>query len=140
MTFQVIGPYHPQHVLIEKISKFHLKHEFDNALYFTVFKDRVVAGSVVIYAMTPQFATVSFFGTPGFLTRRFINFVSQYVFEYLKLTRLECRIFSDNKKSIDIVERLGFVREGRLRQVWDKRDMYVYSILPGECRFVRSAK
>lgn len=42
--------------------------------------------------------------------------VLTYVFDYLKLERVDLRAATDNKKSRAVAERLGFVHEGTIRQ------------------------
>ncbi len=60
----------------------------------------------------------------------------KYGFEQLRLNRVYARCATDNPRSYAVVERLGFKREGLIRQ--DVRlnerylDMYVYGLLAGE--------
>ncbi|AQQ52549.1 GNAT family N-acetyltransferase [Planococcus lenghuensis] len=65
-----------------------------------------------------------------------------YCFEELHLNRVEIRAAAENKKSQAIPERLGFTKEGRLRQAeWlhDRfADHYVYSLLKDEFRSASS--
>ena len=50
--------------------------------------------------------------------------------------RLEAVVRPENERSIRVLERLGFTREGRLRQLLRYRDgradAFIYSLLPGE--------
>jgi RimJ/RimL family protein N-acetyltransferase len=50
--------------------------------------------------------------------------------------RLEAVVRPENERSIRVLERLGFTREGRLRQFLRYRDgradAFIYSLLPGE--------
>jgi RimJ/RimL family protein N-acetyltransferase len=50
--------------------------------------------------------------------------------------RLEAVVRPENERSIKVLERLGFTREGRLRQFLRYRDgradAFIYSLLPGE--------
>jgi RimJ/RimL family protein N-acetyltransferase len=51
--------------------------------------------------------------------------------------RLTALIAIDNEESIRLVERLGFIREGTLRQSSDDgRDMHLYGMLKQECRWI----
>lgn len=62
----------------------------------------------------------------------------QYGFEVLKLNRIEIRCGVENVRSQRVPERLGFTKEGRLRQVENIRghfiDHYLYSLLLEEYR------
>ena len=42
-----------------------------------------------------------------------------FCFETLKLHRLEADVDPDNQRSLRLLERLGFQREGRLRERWN---------------------
>jgi len=59
-----------------------------------------------------------------------------YCFDELGLNRVELTVATDNARSIRLAERLGFVREGRLRQAeWLGGafvDHYVYGLLRSE--------
>ena len=50
--------------------------------------------------------------------------------------RLEAVVRPENERSIRVLERLGFTREGRLRRLLRYRDgradAFIYSLLPGE--------
>ncbi|HVP06415.1 MAG TPA: GNAT family N-acetyltransferase [Candidatus Acidoferrum sp.] len=66
----------------------------------------------------------------------------KYAFDELKLKRVYAHIFVENVASRKMVEKCGFVREGRLRashlhhRHW--RDSYLYSILKEDFRIRRS--
>ena len=61
-----------------------------------------------------------------------------YAFDYLGLNRIEIRCSSENARSAAIPERLGFRREGVLRQVEMRNgklhDFYVYGLLADDQR------
>lgn len=71
----------------------------------------------------------------GLVTRAVKRLVS-YSFENLKLHRIEIRAAPENPKSQAIPERLGFKKEGILREVewlYDRySDLIVYSVLKNE--------
>ncbi|MFV0322213.1 MAG: GNAT family N-acetyltransferase [Alphaproteobacteria bacterium] len=65
-----------------------------------------------------------------------LHILLDYCFIHWSLPRIQAVIVVDNLASIKLIERLGFVREGRLRaQVqtqYYQGDSYIYSILPHE--------
>jgi ribosomal-protein-alanine N-acetyltransferase len=58
-------------------------------------------------------------------------------FETMQLNRIEAQVHPDNAPSLRSIERLGFQREGLLRQLgfWNGQfhDMYQYALLRSEC-------
>lgn len=65
-----------------------------------------------------------------------LHILLDYCFLKWQITRIQAVIVVDNQASIKLIERLGFIREGRLRaQVQTQHyqgDSYIYSILPHE--------
>jgi hypothetical protein len=73
------------------------------------------------------------------LSKGFLKVVFGYAFQLAKLRRLSALVEIENQESIDMVERLGFVREGTLRRAADNgNDLYVYGMLNEECKWVRN--
>ena len=71
-------------------------------------------------------------GKGSWLNKQLLRHIFTYVFTMLNCKRCTARIESKNKKSINLVERLGFVREGELRGI----DTYLYSLLREDCKWV----
>ena len=71
----------------------------------------------------------------GIMTKA-CRYLCGYLFEELSLNRIEVRCAETNAKSRAIPERLGFVREGKLRQLGYTQaglvDCLVYGLLAGE--------
>jgi RimJ/RimL family protein N-acetyltransferase len=66
-----------------------------------------------------------------------VRLLADYAFETLKANRLEIRCDELNVRSAAIPQRLGFVREGCLRNNATApdgklRNMLVFSLIPGE--------
>lgn len=68
----------------------------------------------------------------GLMTRA-VQTLCRYAFEHLSVERIEIRAATDNSRSWSIPERLGFTREGVLRQcekIADRYlDHYMYSLI-----------
>jgi ribosomal-protein-serine acetyltransferase len=57
------------------------------------------------------------------------KFLTDYAFNHLKLNRVEIRVSSANFKSCAIPERLGFIKEGTLRDVEWVNDRFVDNVV-----------
>lgn len=66
----------------------------------------------------------------GIMTRAFKAFIN-YGFKELGLNRIEVRVAVENKKSRALPERIGFTKEGRVRQAEWLYDHYVDHIIYG---------
>lgn len=62
--------------------------------------------------------------------------VIQYCFRYMDVNRIEAQTYPENEASFKLLEKLGFKREGLLRETAffrDKfQDLYMYSLLKSE--------
>lgn len=70
--------------------------------------------------------------------------VMAYVFDACAMRRLWLEVFADNGRAVRAYERAGFVREGRLREAYWRRDdtfadAYVMAVLEREWRAARAA-
>ncbi len=74
------------------------------------------------------------------LTSPFLAAAFGYPFLQLNLRRVTGRIAASNGRANSFVERLGFVREGLVRQGWHTGDdLVIWGMLKSECRFLGSA-
>jgi ribosomal-protein-alanine N-acetyltransferase len=69
---------------------------------------------------------------------RALSLLCGYVFEQLGVQRIELWIDPQNLASVRVAEKVGFRREGLLRSFMEiggeRRDMLMYSLLPGELK------
>jgi [ribosomal protein S5]-alanine N-acetyltransferase len=69
---------------------------------------------------------------------RALRLLCAYAFDELGVQRVELWIDPDNGPSLGVAEAVGFTREGLLRSFMpirgQRRDMLMYSLLPGELR------
>jgi [ribosomal protein S5]-alanine N-acetyltransferase len=65
-----------------------------------------------------------------------VGLVARFAFETLRLHRLEAACIPDNQRSIRVLEKAGFRREGLLRSYLringDWQDHYLYALISGE--------
>ncbi len=102
-------------------------------------KKSEIIGLVSLYHIdkTHQFASIGSLLKPAYRRKGIITEAQRAVFRYaftqLNLNRLEGQMFVGNTASIAKNEKLGFVREGRLRQNFminnKLEDAYIYSLL-----------
>ena len=65
----------------------------------------------------------------------------RYPFVQLGVTRLWAETSTANEKAQKFLERLGFEKEGRARNLWDGRtDSYIYAMVPEDCKFINIKK
>jgi RimJ/RimL family protein N-acetyltransferase len=98
--------------------------------------DELIA-AVVFYNMTNtniEMAAVSIY--PLWLNRSILGSIFRYPFEQLECDRITTRVRADNVHSMRITEKLGFIREGTMREALDGYDVHVYGMLRRECRWI----
>ena len=73
-------------------------------------------------------------GSGSWLNKQLLKHIFTHIFgvNYLNCKRCTARIESKNHKSINLVERLGFVKEGELRGL----NTFLYSLLKEDCKHV----
>lgn len=74
--------------------------------------------------------------TPRWATRGNLRMFFHYPFEQLGVTRLTAITGRKNAKVRRFNERLGFVKEGVLRQAYVDDDAVIYGLLRSECRWL----
>ncbi len=71
----------------------------------------------------------------GYITEASHSIV-YYGFHHLKVNRIGAQVFTDNLGSIRVLEKLGFIQEGRLRQYryahGQAKDVFIYGLLAEE--------
>ncbi len=87
--------------------------------------------ATIVFALLPQF------WGQGFASEA-IKEVARFGFQELQINRIEAEVIPSNTGSIKTLQRLGFVREGLLRQwlLWNEKyyDIVMYSLLRSQLR------
>lgn len=73
---------------------------------------------------------------PHWLNRTILRAIFRYPFEQLGCHRVTARVMADNQHAIDFDEKIGFVREGTMRQARNGTDVHIYGMLKTECRWI----
>lgn len=104
------------------------------------FIGRAVEGQAVAVfgfdSWTGEDCEVSMAAMPGGVTRGLLRLVAQYSFEMLGCKRITCRVKASNGRMVELMHRLGFTLEGRLREAVDGVDVLVFGMLKRECKWV----
>ena len=60
-----------------------------------------------------------------------------YPFGTLQVRRITTTVTADNATAIDMNERLGFTREGTLREYNDGKDTDIFGMLVQDCKWIK---
>jgi RimJ/RimL family protein N-acetyltransferase len=72
--------------------------------------------------------------SPRWCSKSVLKYIFKTCFEALNCKRVNVFISKDNSKSLSLCERLGFVKEGLLRQYRENgQDCYILGMLKREC-------
>lgn len=93
--------------------------------------ERILAAIAFSHWSGPD-VEISVAAEPGSASRRLLNTLFGYVFEQLGCARCTARIRISNQASIALAERLGFQREGVMRQWFGDEDAVIYGLLRNE--------
>lgn len=74
--------------------------------------------------------------TPRWATKKTLSLLFAYPFIQLECTRITCLIDVGNEQCRDLVERLGFIHEGTLREAHPGGDAALYGIIKSECNWL----
>jgi len=76
-------------------------------------------------------------GEGDWANRRFLSVIYDYPFNYVGAKRITVSVKSTNKKSIKLVEKMGFTLECTLAQATPDGDMLLYKMFKHECKYLR---
>lgn len=75
--------------------------------------------------------------TPKWCSKLALRVIFGYPFIQLGLNRVTATIRQTNDKSISLVERLGFIHEGELKQYYENGESaMIYGLLKDDCRWL----
>ena len=108
---------------------------------FTVgiaYKGKIIAGIIMNNYRKDLDVWLTIYSTDKhWCARSVLKYVFKTCFETLKCKRVNILISKDNHKSISLCERLGFVKEGLLRQYRENgHDCYILGMLKKECKWL----
>ena len=76
-------------------------------------------------------------GEGDWANRRFLSVIYDYPFNYVGAKRITVSVKATNKKSIKLVEKMGFTLECTLAQATPDGDMLLFRMFKHECKYLR---
>ena len=73
-----------------------------------------------------------------FLSGEFLAAIFDYPFNSLNVNKIICPVASDNQKSINLVEKMGFSIEGVLTDCHPNGDILLYTMKKQDCKYLGS--
>lgn len=96
-------------------------------------KDMVAV--VGYFNYTPRNVEMAIAAEGPWATRHRMREIFRYPFEFLKVERVTACTGDDNAKAIRLLEKSGFVLEGKLRGWLPSGDCRIYGMLQRECKW-----
>jgi RimJ/RimL family protein N-acetyltransferase len=93
-----------------------------------VYDDYELDGSIYIHTAITS---------PKYVTRRALQAVFEYPFHQLGVKKVLAKINSENHKSLTFNMRLGFQVEAIIEDAYDVGNMYILSLTPERCQWIR---
>lgn len=118
-----------------------LKEDFgwvgDNLTIGVMLGGKIIAGIIMNDCRPGRDVWLTIYSTDKrWCCRRVLRCVFDLAFNKMKCRRVSLFVSKDNACSRNLVEKLGFVREGLLRQYRDNgNDCFVYGMLKNECKW-----
>lgn len=98
--------------------------------------------AAVIYTDYSRFNICMHVASEGaqWMTKSFLFAVFDYPFNQLGCDRVTAFVASKNSRSRHFCERIGFLKEGTLREAHHGDDLIAYGMLKRECRWIEHGK
>lgn len=72
----------------------------------------------------------------GRITREFLHCISWYAFEQLRAHKIIAPVYSDNRQSLRVIPKMGFVEEGRIKDAQPNGDIILFTMTAAQCRYL----
>ena len=72
----------------------------------------------------------------GRFTRSFLWTLSRFAFIQCGVSKLIAPVYSDNMRSLEMIRKMGFIEETRLKDAQPKGDIIFFVLTPDRCRFL----
>lgn len=110
----------------------------DSYTFGVCYKGRMVAGIILNNYRKNKDVWLTIYSTDKhWCVKSVLKYTFKTCFETLNCDRVNILVDVDNQKSLSLCERLGFVKEGLLRQYReDGKDCYFMGMLKKECKWL----
>lgn len=117
---------------------FGTNHRMDRVRVLGILRGEAIAAVIMYSRMSPRSCemTIATDGARDWATRSVLRAAFNYAFSLLALHRVTVVIHECNAASIDLCERLGFKREGVVRESFEDANGVVMGMLRRECRWI----
>lgn len=103
-----------------------------------IVKDNYLIGSVVYHRFRWPDVEMGIFTTDqSWCTRRVLRDIFSFAFKTMNCRRVTATADPANKAVLDFIERLGFAREGCLKNALPTGDMLILGMQKDECRWIK---
>jgi RimJ/RimL family protein N-acetyltransferase len=115
----------------------HYTHPWRDAKGIGIVHDGELVGGLVVDSINTFDALISIrLDSARYCNRTMMQEIQEYLFGYLKLSRVTLEIHPKHKKSRKFAEALGAKLEGKKRRGYDgHRNVLIYGLLPEEAKF-----
>ena len=96
--------------------------------------DEFVAG--VIYENWNRRTITCHIAISGWLTPKYLAVIFDYPFNMCKVKKIIVPVDSTNSKSINLVEKMGFTEEARIKDGMADGDMILYTLAKNDCKYL----
>ena len=95
---------------------------------------QIVAG--VIYQDWNGQSVVMHIAIDGRLTPSFVGAIADYTFNVCNVEKAIAPVSSDNRNIINLIEKVGFIEEARVRNATPGGDLLLYTLNRSDCRYL----
>jgi L-amino acid N-acyltransferase YncA len=102
-------------------------------------RDGELTYGIMYEGYTRRSVEVTFAAAPGaVMPKEFLFAIFHYAFKVLEVFKMVAKIEETNWRSINMVEKMGFIREARVEDVFPSGAMVIYTLTAEQCRWLEN--
>jgi len=124
--------------VLQMIGSFNTPDDLFRYTALAILKNGIIQAGIVFERFTGESIEMHIAANPSkrWMTKTFLHLWFHYPFIQLGVNRITANIASKNKSALNLAERLGFKKEGVIREAMGGDDLIAYGMLKNECRFI----